>query len=73
MGATSQNKEKFEDYVRKKNCLDCVHCIDYHRWGEYRCTIVGWIGIGQTKYHPDKTADTCKHYHLDRIRQEKDT
>lgn len=58
-----------EDYRKqaangKRWCYDCKHYYE-DRFGGYdasKCQIYGSLDCDQKKYHPDRTADTCKDY-----------
>ena len=56
----AQYRERAEN--GKKWCYDCIHYINWYRWGECECKIHGWMGVGQTAMHPDTSADECKDY-----------
>lgn len=49
----------------KKWCYDCKHYYKMGSFGGYstcECRIYGSLDCDQSKYHPDRTADTCKDY-----------
>lgn len=58
-------KEMTRYYLQnKKYCYDCKHYGSSHFCGykSCKCDIYGSLDCDQHKYHPDETADTCKHY-----------